>query len=316
MCATRDRVPPPGQCRRPVRRNFAGRPTPWSGVRGLRRIVRLADGSAGNQINLFPTRRRAIRVSAAPRGIRCGIAKRGCRDADEIAGSAEAGYLPVSFETIRVLPRRRSARQGIIAHLINLDGGLEKMGRIVTIMTPYIADRSGRHLSASCRTPCSTLPLKARRSSMPNGPARSQPCGSGASCRDDAEVGWYSPMRWMRQAKAQAVDDDFVQQWRSPMQRVHTADITTDGGAGHLQKRQAIQAYAGWRGGVRRRVPRVDWTTSWRQRLCDHHGGVSMRSSARGTADHRGYGWSRARTFRYRRRAGTPAAASLKGAER
>lgn len=50
----------------------------------------------------------------------------------EIAGSAEASYLPVSFETIRVY-RDIGRHVRCRAHLTNLDGGTGKMGRIVLI---------------------------------------------------------------------------------------------------------------------------------------------------------------------------------------
>ncbi len=119
-----DPGPPPGQqCRRPIFMPARqSRPTPWSNVRGLKRIVRLADGFRETEISIPDEAPRHPGIGLHPVVLDAALQSVGAAIPDGIAGSAEASYLPVSFETIRVycdIGRHVRCR----AHLTNLDGG-------------------------------------------------------------------------------------------------------------------------------------------------------------------------------------------------
>ena len=99
----------------------------------LTRITRLPDGSAETEITVPDEaprhpgyRLHPVVLDAALQSVAAAMPD------DEVAGSAEASYLPVSFETIRVY-RDVGRHARCRAHLTNLDGGAGKLGRIALI---------------------------------------------------------------------------------------------------------------------------------------------------------------------------------------
>lgn len=266
----------------------------------LSRIVRLADGSAETEISIPDEAPRHPGYRLHPVVLDAALQSVGAAIPDgEIAGSAEASYLPVSFETIRVY-RDIGRHVRCRAHLTNLDGGTGKMGRIVLINDAghIAAEVDGIYLRRVERRAV-PLPLEQKifDAEWTESPIAAVPAPEPAA-ETTREVGWYSPMqRWMRQARPRP------SRWpttscSSGARRCGgcTPPISTTNRRcwPHLQKRQAIPStrrLAWWCSSA---VPRVDWTTSWRRRAtrCGRSPRWFVRSSARGTADHRGYGWS------------------------
>lgn len=289
------------------------RPTPWSGVRGLKPDRAPGRWFRGNRDQHSRRGAAPSRVSAAPRGIGCGIAKRGCRDTRRRDRGVGGSQLSASVVRDHPgVPRHRSARQVSCPpdkprRRHRKDGQDRPNQR----RRPH-SGRSGRHLSASCRTPCGTPATRAEdlRCRMDRKPDRSR-AGSGASCRDDA--GKLAGTRRCnggcarqgpgqvdgRRLRAAVALADAAGAHRRYPRRI--------GGAGRICRNgRRSRAPAGWRGGVRRRCLESTGRRAGggaRHGVVDHHGGsCGRRHVARpitaAMAGHRG------RTFRCRRRAG------------
>ncbi|CDO87835.1 polyketide synthase [Mycobacterium triplex] len=134
---------------------------------------------------------------------------------DELAGSAEASYLPVSFESVRVYgdPGRRARCR---AQLSGLDeGGAGKLGRIVLTddtgtVTAEINDIYVRRVERRSVP----LPLSQKIFDTAWVP---RPVGAGPS---------DTPGSWLVLTDGNSAEADrFVAGWRSPAHRVVTADL-------------------------------------------------------------------------------------------
>jgi phthiocerol/phenolphthiocerol synthesis type-I polyketide synthase D len=137
---------------------------------------------------------------------------------DELAGSAEASYLPVSFDSVRVYgsPGRRAHCR---AQLSALDeGGAGKLGRIVLTddagtVTAEINDIYVRRVERrSVPLPLAQKIFDTTWSPRPVSPGQSDTPGS-----------------WLVLTEGHVDEaDQFVAQWRSPTHRVITAELTDE----------------------------------------------------------------------------------------
>nr|WP_183078261.1 phthiocerol type I polyketide synthase PpsD [Mycobacterium tuberculosis] len=196
----------------------------------LSRIVRLADGSAETEISIPDEAPRHPGYRLHPVVLDAALQSVGAAIPDgEIAGSAEASYLPVSFETIRVY-RDIGGHVRCRAHLTNLDGGTGKMGRIVLINDAghIAAEVDGIYLRRVERRAV-PLPLEQKifDAEWTESPIAAVPAPEPAA--ETTRGSWLvladATVDAPGKAQAKSMADDFVQQWRSPMRRVHTADI-------------------------------------------------------------------------------------------
>ena len=187
----------------------------------LTAIHRLPDGSVETEIALpdeaprYPGYRiHPVMLDAALQGLAAAMPE------DELAGSAEASYLPVSFETVRVYgnPGRRAHCR---VQLTSLDeGGVGKLGRIVLtddagVVTAEINDIYLRRVERrSVPLPLSQKIFDTTWVAKPINATRSEEPGS-----------------WLVLTDAQAATagaESFIAGWSSPARRVITADLNDE----------------------------------------------------------------------------------------
>ena len=188
----------------------------------LSRITRLPDGSAETEITVPDEAPRHPGYRLHPVVLDAALQSAGAAVPDsEIAGSAEASYLPVSFETIRVyrdIGRHARCR----AHLTNLDGGAGKLGRIVLIddSGSVAAEVDGIYLRRVERRAV-PLPLaqKIFDAEWIESPITAEPVS------EAARGSWLVLTDATLDGPAKSMADEFVERWRSPMRRVHTANL-------------------------------------------------------------------------------------------
>ena len=188
----------------------------------LSRITRLPDGSAETEITVPDEAPRHPGYRLHPVVLDAALQSVGAAVPDsEIAGSAEASYLPVSFETIRVyrdIGRHARCR----AHLTNLDGGAGKLGRIVLIddSGSVAAEVDGIYLRRVERRAV-PLPLaqKIFDAEWIESPITAEPVS------EAARGSWLVLTDATLDGPAKSMADEFVERWRSPMRRVHTANL-------------------------------------------------------------------------------------------
>ena len=188
----------------------------------LSRITRLPDGSAETEITVPDEAPRHPGYRLHPVVLDAALQSVGAAIPDgEIAGSAEASYLPVSFETIRVyrdIGRHARCR----AHLTNLDGGAGKLGRIVLIddSGSVAAEVDGIYLRRVERRAV-PLPLaqKIFDAEWIESPITAEPVS------EAARGSWLVLTDATLDGPAKSMADEFVERWRSPMRRVHTANL-------------------------------------------------------------------------------------------
>ena len=192
----------------------------------LSRIARLADGSAETEITVPDEaprhpgyRLHPVVLDAALQSVAAAVPD------GEVAGSAEASYLPVSFEAIRVY-RAIGRHARCRAHLTNLDGGAGKLGRIVLIddAGSVAAEVDGIYLRRVERRavplPLAQKIFDAAWTESPIAAERASEPASGA-----APGSWLVLADPTLEAPAKSMADEFVERWRSPMRPVHTANL-------------------------------------------------------------------------------------------
>ena len=191
----------------------------------LSRIARLPDGSAETEITVPDEAPRHPGYRLHPVVLDAALQSVGAAIPDgEAAGSAEVSYLPVSFETIRVyrdIGRHARCR----ARLTNLDGGAGKLGRIILIDDAgYVAaEVDGIYLRRVERRAV-PLPLaqKIFDAEWTESPIAAE---ATLSATETAPGSWLVLTDATLDAPAKAMADEFVAGWRSPMRRVHTANL-------------------------------------------------------------------------------------------
>ena len=190
----------------------------------LTQIHRLPNGSVETEITLPDEAPRhpgyrihPVMLDAALQGLAAAMPD------DELAGSAEASYLPVSFDTVRVYgnPGRHGRCR---AQLTSLDeGGVGKLGRIVLtddagVVTAEINDIYLRSVERrSVPLPLSQKIFDTSWVAKPINATQSEEPGSWLVLAD-------------AQATGQAISEaeNFVAGWRSPARRVITADLNDE----------------------------------------------------------------------------------------
>ncbi len=195
----------------------------------LTRIARPHDGSAETEITVPDEAPRHPGYRLHPVVLDGALQSLGAAVPDgEAAGSAEASYLPVSFETIRVY-RDIGRHVRCRAHLTNLDGGAGKLGRIVLIDDAgYVAaEVDGIYLRRVERRAV-PLPLAQKIfdvewTESPIAAVATPPAL--ATARETARGSWLVLADATLDAPTRAMADEFVERWRSPMRRVHTANL-------------------------------------------------------------------------------------------
>jgi phthiocerol/phenolphthiocerol synthesis type-I polyketide synthase D len=191
----------------------------------LSRIARLPDGSAETEITVPDEAPRHPGYRLHPVVLDAALQSVGAAIPDgEAAGSAEASYLPVSFETIRVhrdIGRHARCR----AHLTNHDGGAGKLGKIVLIDDAgYVAaEVDGIYLR---RVERRSVPLPLAQKIF-DAEWTESPIAAEAtpSATEAASGSWLVLTDATLDAPAKAMADEFVERWRSPMRPVHTANL-------------------------------------------------------------------------------------------
>jgi phthiocerol/phenolphthiocerol synthesis type-I polyketide synthase D len=195
----------------------------------LSRITRLPDGSAETEISVPDEAPRHPGYRLHPVVLDAALQSVGAALPDsEVAGSSEASYLPVSFETIRVyrdIGRHARCR----AHLTNLDGGAGKLGKIVLIDDAgYVAaEVDGIYLRRVERRSV-PLPLaqKIFDAEWTERPIAAEPEPSAPDTEKATASGsWLVLTDATLDAPAKAMADEFVARWRSPMRRLHNANL-------------------------------------------------------------------------------------------
>lgn len=193
----------------------------------LTRIARLPDGSSETEITVPDEVPRHPGYLLHPVVLDAALQSMAAAISDgEVAGSAESSYLPVSFEKIRVYRdlglqvRRLRCR----AYLTNLDAGAGKMGRIALIEDSgsIAAEVDGIYLRRVERRAV-PLPLaqKIFDAEWAESPLTEVPPDTTAT-----EPGsWLVLTDPTLDAPATSLADQFVEHWRSPTRRVHTADL-------------------------------------------------------------------------------------------
>ncbi|KAA1251690.1 type I polyketide synthase [Mycobacterium simiae] len=188
----------------------------------LTRIARLPDGSAETEITLPDEAPRHPGYRLHPAVLDAALQSVGAAIPDaDVAGSAEASYLPVSFETIR-LYRDIGRHARCRAHLTTLDGGAGKLGKIVLIddTGQVAAEVDGIYLRRVERRAV-PLPLtqKIFDAEWIENPITSQPS------TDAAPGSWLVLADATVDSSARLMAEQFAERWRSPMRRVHIADL-------------------------------------------------------------------------------------------
>ncbi|OSC40412.1 type I polyketide synthase [Mycobacterium decipiens] len=196
----------------------------------LTRITRLPDGWAETEITVpdeAPRHRRyrlhPVVLDAALQSVGAAIPD------DEVAASAEVSYLPVSFGKIRVY-RDIGRHVRCRAHLTNLDGGAGKLGRIALIddAGQVAAEVDGIYLR---RVERRAVPLPLAQKIFDTEWTESPIATDAASepATDAARGSWLilagAAVAAPAGAQAKSMADEFVERWRSPMRRVHTANL-------------------------------------------------------------------------------------------
>ncbi|OOK83193.1 phthiocerol synthesis polyketide synthase type I PpsD domain protein [Mycobacterium kansasii] len=163
----------------------------------LSRISRLSDGSAETEITLPDEAPRHPGYRLHPSMLDAALQSLGAAiPDDEVAGSAEASYLPVSFDKVRVyrdIGRHLTCR----AQLANLDGGAGKLGNVALIddAGQVAAEIDGIYLRrVERRAVPLPLPQKIFDAEWIEGPIAVE-AGPGRDARPHPAVGWCSPTR-------------------------------------------------------------------------------------------------------------------------
>jgi len=192
---------------------------------GLTRISRLPDGSAETEITFPDEAPRHPEYRLHPVVLDSALQSMAAAVSDgEVAGSAEASYLPVSFETIRVyrdIGRHLRCR----AQLTNLDGGSGKLGKVVLIddSGSVAAEVDGIYLR---RVERRAVPLPLTQKIFDAEWVES-PISADAetSATDVARGSWLVLADPALGPEAKSMADEFVGRWHSPDRRVHTAKL-------------------------------------------------------------------------------------------
>lgn len=195
---------------------------------GLTRIVRLPDGSAESEITVPDEAPRHSGYRLHPVVLDAALQSLGAAiSADDAAGSAEASYLPVSFEAIRLY--RNIGRQARCrAHLADLDGGSGKLGRIVLIDEAgcTAAEVDGiylRHVERrAVPLPLSQKIFDAEWVESPNAAVATSTAATEAG-QSKTRGSWLVLADATSDMRAMA--DQFAAMWQSPTRPVHTADL-------------------------------------------------------------------------------------------
>jgi phthiocerol/phenolphthiocerol synthesis type-I polyketide synthase D len=190
----------------------------------LTRITRLPDGSAETEITVPDEVPRHPEYRLHPVVLDAALQSMGAAITDgEVAGPAESSYLPVSFEKIRVY--RDIGRQvRCRAHLTNLDGGAGKLGRIALIddSGSISAEVDGIYLR---RVERRAVPLPLAQKIF-DAEWTQIPLAEVTPDAAEAEPGsWLVLAGPTLDAPAKSLADEFAERWRSPMRRVHTANL-------------------------------------------------------------------------------------------
>jgi len=195
----------------------------------LSRIARLPDGSAETEITVPDEVARHPCYRLHPVVLDAALQSLGAAVPDgDATGSAEASYLPVSFETIRVyrdIGRHLRCR----AHLTNLDASAGKLGRIVLIDDAgYVAaEVDGIYLRrVERRAVPLPLPQKMFDAEWIENPIATEVTPAALeAARETACGSWLVLTDACLDEQARVMADDFIARWRSPMRKVHTADL-------------------------------------------------------------------------------------------
>ena len=186
----------------------------------LTRIARLPDGSAETEITVPDEVPRHPGYRLHPVVLDAALQSMAAALADgDIAASAESSYLPVSFETIRVYRdiNLQGRRLRCRARLRNLDDGSGKLGKVALIddAGQVAAEVDGIYLRRVERGAV-PLPLaqKLFDAQWIESPIDAQPTS------DDDRGSWL-----VLTAQTDSLADEFVERWRAPMRRVHTAHL-------------------------------------------------------------------------------------------
>ena len=190
----------------------------------LTRITRLPDGSSETEITVPDEVPRHPGYRLHPVVLDAALQSMAAAISDgEVAGSAESSYLPVSFEKIRVyreVGRQVRAR----AYLTNLDGGAGKLGRIALIDNSgsIAAEVDGIYLR---RVERRAVPLPLAQKIFDTEWVESALAEATVATTETERGSWLVLTDPTLDASATAQADEFVERWRSPMRRVHTADL-------------------------------------------------------------------------------------------
>ncbi|KZS73299.1 polyketide synthase [Mycobacterium kansasii] len=192
----------------------------------LSRISRLSDGSAETEITLPDEAPRHPGYRLHPAMLDAALQSLGAAIPDgEVAGSAEASYLPVSFDKVRVyrdIGRHLTCR----AQLVNLDGGAGKLGNVVLIddAGQIAAEIGGIYLRRVERRAV-PLPLaqKIFDAEWIESPITVE-AGPQAGC-ETAPGSWLVLTDATADSQTRLMADQFIERWPSPVRRVLTADL-------------------------------------------------------------------------------------------
>ncbi len=193
----------------------------------LTRITRLPDGSSETEITVPDEVPRHPGYLLHPVVLDAALQSMAAAISDgEVAGSAESSYLPVSFEKIRVYRdigvqgRRLRCR----AYLTNLDGGAGKLGRIALIddSGSIAAEVDGIYLR---RVERRAVPLPLAQKIFDAEWAESPLTELPPDTTETEPASWLVLTDPTLDAPAKSLADEFVEHWRSPTRRVHTADL-------------------------------------------------------------------------------------------
>jgi phthiocerol/phenolphthiocerol synthesis type-I polyketide synthase D len=190
---------------------------------GLTRITRLPDGSAETEITVPDEVPRHPGYLLHPVVLDTALQSVGAAIPDEeIAGSTETSYLPVSFEAIRVyreIGRHLTCR----ARLANLEGGAGKLGKIVLIddSGSVAAEVDGIFLR---RVERRAVPLPLAQKVF-DAEWVEDPIAADAAAPEAPPGSWLVLTDPTLGASGKSTADEFAQRWRSPQRQVHTANL-------------------------------------------------------------------------------------------